>query len=164
MGGRKKNGLWRGEETPTDHSRQGGFGRGMRIATGAERPRNDMVFTRGAVRRRDTWVPPYNRFFVGQGPCALPGVRYGIGGRPQGSPLRRVTRSAVRGKNPPVTASPRQPPLGKGAQGTGMRIATTSLRTGLAMTRFIMGESHLVGGGLCPWEEEMHVSDPAGGG
>ena len=34
----------------------------MRIATGAERPRNDMVFTRGAVRRRDTWVPPYNRF------------------------------------------------------------------------------------------------------
>ena len=24
--------------------------------------RNDMVFTRGAVRRRDTWVPPYNRF------------------------------------------------------------------------------------------------------
>ena len=41
-----------GEESPTDHSRQGGFGRGMRIATGAERPRNDMVFTRGAVQDR----------------------------------------------------------------------------------------------------------------
>ena len=41
MGGRKKNGRWRREESPTDHSRQGGFGRGMRIATGAERPRND---------------------------------------------------------------------------------------------------------------------------
>jgi len=38
-------------------------------------------------------------------------------GRPQGSPLRRVTRNAVR--NPPVTASPCQPPLGKGALGTG---------------------------------------------
>ena len=36
--------------------------------------------------------------FVGQGPCALPWVR---------------------GKNPPVTASPCQPPLGKGAKGTG---------------------------------------------
>ena len=34
----------------------------IRIATGAERPRNDMVFTRGAVRRRDTWVPPYRAF------------------------------------------------------------------------------------------------------
>ena len=40
----------------------------------------------------------------------------------------------VRGNNPPVTASPCQPPLGKGAMGTGVRIATTSLRTGLAMT------------------------------
>ena len=28
------------------------------------------------------------------------------------------------GKNPPVTASPCQPPLGKGAVETGMRIAT----------------------------------------
>ena len=79
-------------------------------------------------------------------------------------PYECVTRRCGAGKNPPVTASPCQPPLGKGAEGTGMRIATTSLRTGLAMTWFIMGESHLVGGGLCPWEEEMHVSDPAGGG
>ena len=30
-----------------------------------------------------------------------------------------VTRGAVRGRNPPVTASPCQPPLGKGAEGTG---------------------------------------------
>ena len=42
----------------------------------------------------------------------------------------------VRGNNPPVTASPCQPPLGKGAMGTGVRIATTSLRTGLAMTHY----------------------------
>ena len=38
-------------------------------------------------------MPPY-KVFVGQGPCALPGEQ---------------------GKNPPVTASPCQPPLGKGA-------------------------------------------------
>ena len=37
---------------------------------------------------------------------------------------------------PPVTASPCQPPLGKGAIRTGVRIATTSLRTGLAMTHY----------------------------
>ena len=47
-------------------------------------------------------------------------------------------------KNPPVTASPCQPPLGKEPRGRGRRIATTSLRTGLAMTWFIMGESHLL--------------------
>ena len=45
----------------------------------------------------------------------------------------------VRGKNPSVTASPCQPPLGKEAMGTGVRIATTSLRTGLAMTPFTRG-------------------------
>ena len=33
------------------------------------------------------------------------------------------------GTNPPVTASPCQPPLGKGAVGTGMRIATGSDRS-----------------------------------
>ena len=40
----------------------------------------------------------------------------------------------VRGRNPPVTATPCQPPLGKGAEGTGERIATASVRTGFAMT------------------------------
>ena len=45
----------------------------------------------------------------------------------------------VRGKNPPVTASPCQPPLGKGAMGTGVRIATASVRTGLAMTLVFHG-------------------------
>ena len=39
-------------------------------------------------------------------------------------------------KNPPATASPCQSPLGKGPKGRGMRIATASLRTGLAMTGF----------------------------
>ena len=38
------------------------------------------------------------------------------------------TRGAVRGRNPPVTALPCQPPLGKGAEGTGGRIATGALR------------------------------------
>ena len=80
----------------------------------------------------------------------LQGVRYGIGGRTEasapterveclrragdrkGRPYGSVTRGAVR--NPPVTASPCQPPLGKGAGEAGVRIATTSLRTGFAMT------------------------------
>ena len=43
-------------------------------------------------------------------------------------------------RNPPVTASPCQPPLGKGAVGTGVRIATAGVRTGFAMTgRFTWG-------------------------
>ena len=55
---------------------------------------------RGAGRR-DTWVPPYNyNIFVGQGPRALPWVRE---------------------KNPPVTALPCQPPLGKGPKDAGDR-------------------------------------------
>ena len=41
---------------------------------------------------------------------------------------RGVTRGAVRRENPPVTALPCQPPLGKGAEGTGERIATGALR------------------------------------
>ena len=39
----------------------------------------------------------------------------------------------------PGTASPCQPSLGKGPRGRGKRIATTSLRTGLAMTPFTRG-------------------------
>ena len=40
-------------------------------------------------------------------------------------------------RNPPVTASPCQPPFRQGSLGG--RIATTSLRTGLAMTWFFTG-------------------------
>ena len=49
--------------------------------------------------------PALQGIFVGQGPCALPWVRE---------------------RNPPISALPCQPPLGKGALGTGVRIATTS--------------------------------------
>ena len=49
--------------------------------------------------------PALQKYFAKQGPCALPWV------------LER---------NPPVTALPCQPPLGKEALGTGVRIATTS--------------------------------------
>ena len=42
----------------------------------------------------------------------------------------------ARGNNPPVTALPCRGPLGKGAMGTGVRIATASARTGFAMTWF----------------------------
>ena len=98
-----------GEESPTDHNRQGGLGRGMRIATGAERPRNDMFFTRGAVRRADVGIGPYEN-----------ATRGAMGGRPQGSPLRKRYKGCGEVWNPPVTASPCQPPLGKGAEGTGV--------------------------------------------
>ena len=50
-------------------------------------------------------------------------------------------------KNPPVTASPCQPLLGKGAERTGVRIATTSLRTGLAMTPLTRGAVQTRAGG-----------------
>ena len=49
-------------------------------------------------------------------------------------PLRKRYKECDAERNPPVTASPCQPPLGKGAMGTGVRIATASVRTGLAMT------------------------------
>ena len=51
-----------------------------------------------------------------------------------------------RGRNPSVTALPCQPPLGKGAKGTGVRIATASVRTGFAMTRFLQGVRYKAGG------------------
>ena len=62
---------------------KGAEGAGVRIATGALRPRNDMVFARGAAqkRRADRGVRPYGSVTGGA-----------MGGRPQGSPLRRVTR------------------------------------------------------------------------
>ena len=49
---------------------------------------------------------------VGEGLC--PSRR-----RPQGSPLRRGYKRCGAKRNPPVTALPCQPPLGKGAEGTG---------------------------------------------
>ena len=63
--------------------------------------------------RRDTWVPPYNSiFFVGQGPCALPGAE-------KESPSHGFA----------VTAPFRQEGLGDGSYGL-----SRALRA-LAMTR-----------------------------
>ena len=68
MGGRRKNGLWRREESPTGPFRQGGFGWGMRIATGAERPRNDRS------RKNLRVIPrPVRRLVVGSEPSAASG-------------------------------------------------------------------------------------------
>ena len=64
------------------------------------------------LRKRILWC-------VGEGLCPSRG-------RPQGSPLRKGYKRCGEGKNPPVTASPCQPPLGKGAIKDGGRIATTS--------------------------------------
>ena len=55
-------------------------------------------------------------------------------------------------KNPPVTASPCQPPLGKGAERTGVRIATGGVRTDFAMTCFLQG-----GRGKSGWADGLLV-------
>ena len=67
----------------------------------------------------------------------LQGVRCKTGGRPRGSPLRKRYKRCGEVRNPPVTASLCQPPLGKGAGdgGRGLPQPVTSV-TGLAMTRF----------------------------
>ena len=103
----------------------------------------------GKIRVRPSRTPAPTERFVGEGLCPSRG-------RPQGSPLRkRYKKCGEAGRcrhrplrrfdkkvpawNPPVTASPCQPPLGKGAKGTrgrGMRIATASVRTGFAMTHY----------------------------
>ena len=76
---------------------------------------------------------------VGEGLCPSRGrprgsplrKRYkkcGEAGRCGHRPLRKGYKRCSAERNPPVTASPCQPPLGKGAMGTGMRIATGALR------------------------------------
>ena len=77
--------------------------------------RNDGLFARGTVERRDTWVPPYTALLCRGGrPCPPGSARslwcVGEGlcpsrGRPRGSPLRAGTRSAPvigRGRTPPL--------------------------------------------------------------
>ena len=106
--------------------------------------------------RRGEGTPPYNHTLCRAGPvCPAGGAlenRFGSSGRPtptllstielrRGRRPRRPVRISYQvlrraRKNPPVTASPCQPPLGKGAVGTGVRIATASVRTGFAMTVF----------------------------
>ena len=64
----------------------GAWGRGMRIATGALRPRNDRGFTRGAVGGGTHGSRPTAEHFVGQGPCALPGgIQHKTDGRTEAS-------------------------------------------------------------------------------
>ena len=65
--------------------------------------------------------------FVGQGPRALPGsagkIRVGPSRTPVPTKVYLVVRRGYKRhgevKNPPVTASPCQPPLGKGVKGMG---------------------------------------------
>ena len=56
-------------------------------------------------------------------------TRGAMGGRPQGSPLRVGYKGCGAKMYPPVTASPCQPPLGKGAKGTGVAAIRFSRRT-----------------------------------
>ena len=63
---------------------------------------------KGCGRRADVGIGPYRSI-----------TRGAMGGRPQGSPLRKRNKKCGGERNPPVTALPCQPPLGKGAEGTG---------------------------------------------
>ena len=77
--------------------------------------RNDRVFARSAVqvRRQGEGTPPYGTVCRGGRPCPPDvGVQYFCRAGP-------VCPAVGAGKNPPVTASPCQSPLGKGAKGTG---------------------------------------------
>ena len=98
--------------------------------------RNDRFFARSAVvgGRRDIWVPPYNRFCracvscrecgaLSAGGQRRPPLRRTMSFLPPGRCGHRPLRGRCKGcgvkRNPPVTASPCQPPLGKGAMRTG---------------------------------------------
>ena len=65
--------------------------------------------TRGAAKRAVGDAGPYGRLQI---------VRWG-GPMWASAPTKALQEGAVRGKNPPVTALSCQPPLGKGAEGTG---------------------------------------------
>ena len=118
--------------------RQGGRGTRGRIATGAKRPRNDRGGYMGCGTRpggssgRPT--PTHHspiELRRGRRPRrpALPWARCGLamthykkcGTNPAGDRKGRPYGGLqeVRGRNPPVTAAPCQPPLGKGDEGTG---------------------------------------------
>ena len=55
-------------------------------------------------------------------------MRTSTDGRGRTPPLRKRCKECDAVRNPPGTASPCQPPLGKGVIGTGVRIATGALR------------------------------------
>ena len=61
---------------------------------------------------------------VGSGPYECD-TRGATGGQRR-PPLRKRYKRCGAGRNPPVTASPCQPPLGKGARGTGVADCHTS--------------------------------------
>ena len=108
-------------------------------------------------RKRGSGLFFCNKGNEGRGEASAPTEVYLAVRRGGALPLPRATARVaptegvqeVRGeRNTSVTASPCQPPLGKGAEGTGVRIATASVRTGFAMTGFFMGCGARLGGGI----------------
>ena len=85
------------------------------LRTGNKKPCGAGRRGRRPLRKRILWC-------VGEGLCPSRG-------RPPGSPLRKRYKKCGAKRNPPVTALPCQPPLGKGAKGTGVRIATAVNRS-----------------------------------
>ncbi|BCK80014.1 hypothetical protein MM35RIKEN_22060 (plasmid) [Vescimonas fastidiosa] len=97
-----------------------------------------------------------------------------MGGRPQGSPLRKRYKGGRGERNPPVTASPCQPLLGKGALRTGdadchSRCAHRLRNDRLQELRSVVGGGvraprpmHFVGG-RCKAGRVVREADPYGG-
>ena len=87
---------------------------------------------KGYGRRADVGIGPYGSACRGGRPCPP---------SPGNATLCRAgpacPAAAPGKKNPPVTALPCQPPLGKGAKGTGVADCHTSVRTGFAMTHYM---------------------------
>ena len=107
--------------------RNDSFLHGVWCMAGGRPQGSPLRITSKSLLRADVGIGPYG---------GETEIRPLSGGRGRTPPLRMRYKRCGAGRNPPVTASPCQPPLGKGARRTGMRIATASVRTGFAMTVF----------------------------
>ena len=96
----------------------------MVLGAGGVEPRPYGGLQEGVVGRADAGIGPYGSI-----------TRGAMGGRPQGSPLRKRNKKCGGERNPPVGFVP----FRLGVRGRGERIATASVRTGLAMTGFCKG-------------------------
>ena len=100
-----------------------------------------MTHYKKCIGRADVGIGPYGS-----------ATRGAMGGRPQGSPLRKRYKGGRGERNPPVTASPCQGPLSKGAGEDGRKQGLfDTLKPppgGGGFRRGICGEGDLRGGGL----------------
>ena len=115
--GRDGGTMW--ASSPTEgYKRYGKTGRRGNRRSAASGGRSELISRKCPDWRPQQW-PGIGWHDGGQPPPPTGGARGAVGGRPQGSPLRKRYKGGRGERNPPVTASPCQPPLGKGALRTG---------------------------------------------